>query len=197
MGLPPTQGNNNLRLTSTANFYQNYNRLATNTTTTTRKTCHKPYESQLHSHLHVRLGSIKSPNSIKSPKCGSARRRSTQIDQTRTNSRSTTNDYYLARSRPVRMNDNTVDRRTVLRPLTSRSNAFDNVRRYRIADNSYASIYGRAQMDARRKASREIVSNMPLMNVNSSIFMVNHSPFGLRDPRFGIFHHCSQSVSYY
>lgn len=42
-----------------------------------------------------------------------------------------------------------------------------------------------------------IVSNMPLINVNSSVVMVNHSPFGLQDPRFGIFHHCSQSISYF
>lgn len=45
--------------------------------------------------------------------------------------------------------------------------------------------------------SYPIISNMPLINRNSSLILINHSPFALRDPRFGILHHCAQSSSYY
>lgn len=47
------------------------------------------------------------------------------------------------------------------------------------------------------KEASPIVSNMPLIHVNSSIILVNTSPFGLRDLRFGILHHHSPSISYY
>lgn len=47
------------------------------------------------------------------------------------------------------------------------------------------------------RKSFPLLSNLPFINSDSSIVLVNHSPFGLRDPRFGIFHHCSQSVSYF
>lgn len=43
-----------------------------------------------------------------------------------------------------------------------------------------------------------IVSNMPVINIqNSSILLINDSPFGLRDKRFGILHHSQPSESYY
>lgn len=41
-----------------------------------------------------------------------------------------------------------------------------------------------------------IISNLPLINVNSSIVVFNRSPFGLSDKRFGILHHSSPSFSY-
>lgn len=47
------------------------------------------------------------------------------------------------------------------------------------------------------RKSFPLLSNLPFINRDTSIVMINHSPFGLRDPRFGIFHHCSQSVSYF
>lgn len=48
------------------------------------------------------------------------------------------------------------------------------------------------------KNSIPIVSNMPLINIqNSSILLINDSPFGLRDKRFGILHHLQPSETYY
>lgn len=47
------------------------------------------------------------------------------------------------------------------------------------------------------KKSVPIVSNMPFIHVNSSLILVNSSPFALTDQRFGIFHHNATSISYY
>lgn len=48
------------------------------------------------------------------------------------------------------------------------------------------------------KNSTPIVSNMPLINIqNSSILLINDSPFGLRDKRFGLLHHLQPSETYY
>lgn len=47
------------------------------------------------------------------------------------------------------------------------------------------------------RKSFPLLSNLPFINRDASIVLINHSPFGLKDPRFGIFHHCSQSVSYF
>lgn len=49
---------------------------------------------------------------------------------------------------------------------------------------------------SRLRDSVPIISNLPLINVNSSIVLLNNSPFGLNDPRFGILHHNSPSYSY-
>lgn len=46
------------------------------------------------------------------------------------------------------------------------------------------------------KNSCPIISHMPFINLNSSVFVMNTSPFGLTDPRFGILHHFSPSRSY-
>lgn len=47
------------------------------------------------------------------------------------------------------------------------------------------------------RKSFPLLSNLPFIDRDASIVLVNHSPFALRDPRFGLFHHCSQSVSYF
>lgn len=63
--------------------------------------------------------------------------------------------------------------------------------------SSYVTNPGHKQnLTALRKAL-PIVSNMPLIHVNSSLILVNASPFGLRDPRFGILHHHPPSISYF
>lgn len=57
-----------------------------------------------------------------------------------------------------------------------------------------------ARSAVRRKFSRHslpMLSNFPLIDDSTSILLVNHSPFGLRDLRFGILHHCDQSASYF
>lgn len=47
------------------------------------------------------------------------------------------------------------------------------------------------------RKSYPILSNLPFINRDASIILVNRSPFALTDPRFGIFHHSAQSVSYF
>lgn len=47
------------------------------------------------------------------------------------------------------------------------------------------------------KQAFPILSNMPLIHLNSSLILVNTSPFALNDRRFGILHHHSPSMSYY
>lgn len=42
-----------------------------------------------------------------------------------------------------------------------------------------------------------INSNLPFIHLNSSLVLVNSSPFALTDPRFGILHHHSPSLSYF
>lgn len=69
-----------------------------------------------------------------------------------------------------------------------------------VTTRTTAAAASRERRSSRRRISSRMntfVSNMPLINVNSSVVMVNHSPFGLQDPRFGILHHCSQSISYF
>lgn len=46
------------------------------------------------------------------------------------------------------------------------------------------------------RKSYPAISNMPFINFNSSLILVNSSPFALSDPRFGIFHHDSPSLPY-
>lgn len=47
------------------------------------------------------------------------------------------------------------------------------------------------------KQKLKILSNMPFIHLNSSLILVNSSPFALTDRRFGILHHHSPSISYY
>lgn len=70
---------------------------------------------------------------------------------------------------------------------------------FRIASNEHKTSLTKLQKQNFKllKEASPIVSNMPLIHVNSSIILVNTSPFGLRDPRFGILHHHSPSISYY
>lgn len=51
--------------------------------------------------------------------------------------------------------------------------------------------------DRYMRNSFPLLSNLPFIGRDASIILVNYSPFALRDPRFGIFHHCSPSVSYF
>lgn len=47
------------------------------------------------------------------------------------------------------------------------------------------------------KKAFPVMSNMPFIHINSSLIVINTSPFALTDPRFGIFHHHPPSVSYF
>lgn len=212
MGLPPTQGHNILRLSNTANLYPNYYRLANNTHTQyTRKHNHHQhkfnyYQSHLHSHSqshsqhpqtnkhsHSYFGSSHSnrvqKNSSFAFPSSTTRKYFTQIENIRTK-----RNYSNSHPRPIQLIHRNIQPPTSLPTKRIGSIRSNDLRRYHFDDNLFP-IGPYHNSHSHRK--RSIVSNMPLLNVNSSIVMVNHSPFGLRDPRFGILHHCSQSISYF
>lgn len=199
MGLPPVQGHNNLRLTNNANLYPNYNyRLDTTQYKTVHRT-HKhllpPPPKRQHFYppsqpslppLHM---SFKSKKSTKKPtsilksaqsqnlpyKCKIPSHLSRRVRFERQKS------HY-----PMRMSMPYLPIPLIANRLSQQPVHALNQLKLKLQSKI------RAQM--RKKA---IISNMPLINVNSSIVMVNNSPFALRDPRFGILHHCSQSISYF
>lgn len=225
MGLPPSQGNTNLRLNHTANSYQSFNRLANtqlhnhNYRTTKSNAFNVPKKSQSRSSIASRVTfSSKPPHVYHIPPTAPiptkrTARKMSELTPSNLNRRSTrhrmppaTSDSFNAF--PIRPNRQMYDdlrhsseRNRLPRPSTSSqivdqigSIRTNDLRRHRFADNSFPIPRCRSS-HSRRKPS--IVSNMPLINVNSSIVMLNHSPFGLHDPRFGILHHCAQSISYF
>lgn len=226
MGLPPAQGHNNLRLTNTANLYQNHNFRLDKTQFNTTKTHHKyhmpipypttscpyptvnrtyrhhpiphtihskpnrfvstPYPIQLHSRSLLsskRLSSIPRPTSILKPSRSKHIGNRVQFEPNSFSQRQTPYSYY--------------ERRNTIPSFDNyRKNSLKKVR-LQIPPLSVLPTKNKRTSSRHRIPKHSIVSNMPLINVNSSVVMVNHSPFGLQDPRFGIFHHCSQSVSYF
>lgn len=190
MGLPPAQGHNNLRLNTNANLYQNHNiRLDTrqyNTTFRTHQTQHYvPHSTTYHRREQCMQPTTKPKKQVRislpSSILKSTASRNIQFDRERNLAlRLSTPNYSQSTSASA--------------SAYSRS---ANVNRISQSIQSQSQIQlKRPKLRSPRKKSA-IVSNLPLINVNSSIVMVNHSPFGLRDPRFGILHHCSQSVSYF
>lgn len=192
MGLPPTQGHNNLRLNNTANLYPNYYRLATNTQTQFTRKQPKPGQSQSHSHCHSYSGLSQSKVCSSKTKKNVSPRSATRADPSRSRTESYSSQSYVA--------SHSQSRRKAPPPASQLSSRIGSVRsndlrRFRFADNSFP--IGRGQHTHARHRKAAIVSNMPLINFNSSVVMVNHSPFGLREPGVGILHHCSQSISYF
>lgn len=202
MGLPPAQGHNNLRLTNTANMYQNHNFRLDTTQFTPIKTHHKP-------HTLLRPHPLKLPIDSR-PLFSTSKRMPTismPISILKQSSR-----QYPSRSQNIRQHvqfkpsQNTFNQRQTLYSYPKRTvlptsfDSYQNIRpkkvRLQVPQSNYLPSMER-RSNRNRSRKHGFVSNMPLINVNSSVLMVNHSPFGLRDPRFGIFHHCSQSISYY
>lgn len=201
MGLPPAQGHNNLRLNTTANYYPKY-RLDTTHYNKTRKPKKSFYPNPLHSSISSCALHPRKPKCERRPlnRSNEWAAKTASIDHNRRHdyefrlrTLSPTHESICfgetARYRSIQ-SKNSIASRKVRTYFSSKSK---DEKRMRDMDHSTAN-------DPNFMPSNEnapIVSNMPLMNVNSSIFLVNHSPFGLRDPRFGIFHHCSQSISYF
>lgn len=199
MGLPPAQGYNNLRLNTTTNYYPKYR--LDNTTQYTK--IHKPkqsfYTNSLHhpssilpSCLTFHLQNTKNDHRIK-PSSRYSQFLTQNISTGRHISRRSSYDSHLL---PIRFNhrkfNENVSNSFISRERKKRS--FSNEQqRYRRNENfRNANISNSISSNA----NTSIVSNIPSINVNSSTGLVN-SPFGLRDPCVGIFHHCSQSISYF
>lgn len=214
MGLPPTtQGHNNLRLINTTNSYQNF-RLDTNLHTLNSK--QNNFNRFLPSTMpqHYTQANIPFRNLLPQPL--SHQQYPLHMYPSAVPNHFLTEDdlFYgdLPRNQPfrhVRFNELPQNlmhlrkyehrpsttlygnraRKTILKPMSSR-----------VAKNTHSLM---AAINLPRKLTHSyakrhpIVSNMPLINVNSSILLVNHSPFGLREPKFGILHHCAQSISYF
>lgn len=209
MGLPPAQGHNNLRLNTTTNYYPKY-RLDTTQYNNTRKPKQSFYTNPLHpsvsSSARQYCSYLRNPTRERRP----SYRSNEWFAETASIDLNRRFDYDFRTSNRLRTLSPTCDSIRLRKPARHRSIkskhsiASQKVGKYfsskdeqqnscNYTDHSNAN--DRNIMPSNVNAP--IVSNMPLMNVNSSIFLVNHSPFGLRDPRFGIFHHCSQSISYF
>lgn len=208
MGLPPVQGHNNIRLTNTGNLYQNHNfRLDTTTQLNTiknRTTQHK-YHLSMNPHPIIhrsrpllsskRVSSVPMPASILKPTRyqplhGRIVENRTQFERTQ---RQMPRPYPHSLSYPYPQ-----IQRNVLPTSYDNNYRTNRSKKVRLQIPLLSVVPTRERRASRRHCTRKhsIISNMPLINVNSSVLMVNHSPLGLRDPRFGIFHHCSQSISY-
>lgn len=220
MGLPPsTQGHNNLRLMNTTNSYQNF-RLGTNLHTLNSKrnnfnrflptTMPPPhYNTQVNNSLQHLF-----PYPISQPLYHQQYPMHTYPPSMPNQFLSQSGFYHGVSprhqpSRHVHFNDLPQNlmripgverrphtnlygdhvRKTILKPMSSRvaKNAHSLTAALNLQRNS---IHSHAKR-------HPIVSNMPLINVNSSILLVNHSPYGLTEPQFGILHHCAQSISYF
>lgn len=202
MGLPPAQGHNNLRLTNTANLYQNHNFRLDKTQFNTINQHHKRHmplpmpmsQHEKYSHPMLsskRLPSIQMPTPILKP---------SQYKPSRSKNVGHHVQFELSRS-------SSAQRQTpyLYQYPKRKTSSMSNDRYQTINANKFplhipqlGLLPTKDQRSSRqRHRKHSIVSNMPLINVNSSVVMVNHSPFGLHDPRFGIFHHCSQSISYF
>lgn len=213
MGLPPAQGHNNLRLTNTGNLYQNHNFRLDTRPINTFKTHHNkhhlpksmtmPKFKQSTPQIQVNSRPILTSKPLTNFPMLTSILKPSRYQQSRTKhidnhvqfelnrsalSQRRTPYSYAYVSRPERNTSSTVSNKY-------HTSDYRNVR-FRIPQPSVAKT--KEHRSSRYKSRKNsIISNMPLINVNSSVLMVNHSPFGLRDPRFGIFHHCSQSISYF
>lgn len=206
MGLPPAQGHNNLRLTNTGNLYQNHNFRLDTTQFNTYKPKTKPTTTHFKHHFSMphpiqvrsrpllstkRLSSTTMPTSILKP--------SRYQQPPNRNICSRIQFEHSQRQMPYPYPYPYSHLQRNILPI-----AYDNYRtssskkvRLKIPPSTIVPTRERRASSRHRTRKHSIVSNMPLINVNSSVVMVNHSPLGLRDPRFGIFHHCSQSISYF
>lgn len=176
MGFPPSQGHNNLRLYHTANFHHQHN-------THRLDTKHIQHSRRLNQY-HYRINALK-----------------LLTEKSRLYS-AHSNVHYQSTPNCIDTN-NSFDRSSRYSiPKSSRpTSLFKHGRGIRLhrSQPAFGSIRSGSSA-SRRKFSRynlPMLSNFPLIDDSTSILLVNHSPFGLRDPRFGILHHCSESISYF
>ena len=159
MGLPPSQGHNNLRLYHTTNIHHNHqhHRLNTNTHFNTKSQHFKQpafyYCDALSNCNHI----------MSMPNIAAKQKRPTSL-----------------------LNSSCL---TIRDRLHNKKN---------ISISQYFNYHPKSHIynNPRYASNLSMISNMPLINMDYSMVVVNDSPFALRDSRFGILHHCSQSISY-
>lgn len=200
MGLPPAQGHNNLRLINNANLYKNHNHRLDKTQFNTIKTHHKHFmpmpqlrpSSRPFTSSKKHLSTVPMPTSILKPsRYQSSRSKNVEHHVQFELNRS----LFSQRQTPYSYSHRNISPNSF---GNYQNNYYPKKVRLKVPQLSLSQLKERRSNSSRlRPRKTTILSNMPLINVNSSVVMVNHSPFGLRDPRFGIFHHCSQSISYF
>lgn len=219
MGLPPSQGHNNLRLNNTTNLYQSL-RLDSKHLNTLKQKQKKyntnqftPPLSPILSLKKYKINTKNKPqkytkstsiiNSIAAPykrQILSNSQMPSRLVKFNHNRNANLHSLDAFHSEFHHDRDGLSSYRGTAKPPTSfnsnqNHNKLKNEFYRKKSDKNFTSLNRPESNQSHRKTS--IVSNMPLINVNSSVVLLNHSPFGLRDPRFGIFHHCSQSISYF
>lgn len=180
MGLPPAQGHNNLRLYSTTNSLPKY-RLDTTHNNHTRKPTQLFRSNQMHPSIPSFANRIHA-FSLSPPTPTIHRQWSTKRNNKKRShklSRASSNTYQRPSTFSLERNPS---RKINRFSATSKSSV----------ENTASSLSNFSPSDVN---APKIVSNLPL--INSSVLVVNNSPFGLRDPQVGILHHCSQSISYF
>lgn len=186
MGLPPAQGHSNLRLNTTTNYYPKY-RLETTQYNKTRRT-----KQLFHTHLSHPSISFRSPHpqnpTMERRPSNQSNRFAAQILSSDRNSQCFSHDSQISSSSIPSIRLRNFQRNRSYQPVI----VSQELKRYISSSDELRNRY--------RPKSLANISNFIPSNVsavNSSIIQLNHSPFGLRDPRVGIFHHCSQSISYF
>lgn len=219
MGLPPSQGHNNLRLYHTTNYPHHNHRLYTN------KHLYQQHEHQQQQQQHFiqpqqmpqqelpqphafkiyhRLDSLRNKFASYPP-----RARATAVNDTGT---AAAPSVSMSSARPAdrpnslfKLRNNHSNR--LHKSHSFLNNAVDSSFHY-LADTSTSRPLVAAVrrssaaslVAAKRRywrASFPMLSHMPLIDRNAELLLVNHSPFALRDPRFGILHHNALSSSYF
>lgn len=182
MGFPPSQGHNNLRLYHTANFHHQHN---THNRLDTKHLQHSRRLNQYHHRINALKFLTEKSRLYAHPP-------NVHYQSTHNNSSIHSNNN--------NNNYSSFDRNRNISKCSRPTSLFKHGRSTRLHRSQPALGTIRSSTTDRRKFSRyslPILSNFPLIDDSISILLVNHSPFGLRDPRFGILHHCSDSMSYF
>lgn len=202
------QGHNNIRLTNTGNMYQNHNyRLDTATQLNTiknRATQHKYHLSMTpHPTIHRSRPSLLSSKRVSSAPMPASILKPTRYQPSHARIAESRHQFERSQRQMPYPYPHSCPypqiQQNILPTSYDNNHRTNSSKKVRLQIPPLSVVPTRERRTSRRLHIRKhsIISNMPLINVNSSVLMVNHSPLGLRDPRFGIFHHCSQSISYF
>lgn len=214
MGLPPSQGHNNLRLYHTTNYphhHHQYNhRLNTNTHVYTIHQ-HQQHQQLAYHHHQSRLNQYYYSHShfddrSQSPSSSSIDKILHSFDHLYDRSIYKFASY-LPPSSSASLNYDKTKMMMVTRPLTNSfklSLGNTNKKWLHKSQSSFYSGNDCCNGVMLKKINPQyfhyslpMISNLPLINMDASMLLVNYSPFTLQDSHFGILHHCSQSLSYF
>lgn len=217
MGLPPSQGHNNLRLYHTTNYPHHNHRLYTNKHLYQQHQ-HQPQQQhfiQPQQPQQMPQQELPQPHAFKIyQRLDSLRNKfASYPPRARTETGAAATSVSMSSARPAERPNSLFKLRhnhsnRLHKSHSFLSNAVDSSFHY-LADSSTTSrplVAGVRRSSAaslvaakRRywRASFPMLSHMPLIDRNAELLLVNHSPFALRDPRFGILHHSALSSSYF